>query len=63
MRFIAIHNKGAIMTDDYDPIEIHEGRHIKHIKGDIRYLNIKSPVTVYDENMRFVCKLNKKKTA
>ena len=63
MRFIAVYGKGAIMTDDYDLREIHEGLHIRHLKGDIRYLHIKSPVTVYDENMRFVCKLNKKKTA
>lgn len=63
MRYLAIYNKGAIMTDDYDKSEIHEGLHIEHIKYDIRVLNIKGPVTVYDERMRVICRLNGKKAA
>lgn len=63
MRYIAIHSKGAIMTDDYSLQEIHEGLHIKHLKADIRCWNLRGPVTVYDERMKFICKLNKKKSA
>lgn len=63
MRFIAVYSKGAIMTDDYDIQEIRQKRHIEHLKRDIRYWHINSPVTVYDENLRYVCKLNKNKAA
>lgn len=63
MRYIAIYSKGAIMTDDYDMQEILQKRHIEHIKADIRYWHIKGAVTVYDENMRYICKLNKRKVA
>ena len=63
MRVIALCKKCAIMTDDYTVDEILKGTHIEHIKRDIREWNIKGPVTVIDQNDKFVCKLNKKHTA
>lgn len=63
MKFIAIHKRGAIMTDDYTLSEILRGDNIENIKEDIKYLGIRGAVRVYDENDRLVCKLNKKKTA
>lgn len=63
MRFLAIHSRGAIMTDDYDKQEIKNNIHIKHLLKDIRIWNIKGTVTVFDENNKFVCKLNQRKVA
>lgn len=63
MRFLAIHSRGAIMTDDYDKQEIKNNIHIKHLLKDIRVWNIKGTVTVFDENNKFVCKLNQRKVA
>ena len=58
-----MHSRGAIMTDDYSPSEILKGVHIRNIKEDIRICRIRGPVTVYDEHYKFICKLNKKKSA
>ena len=63
MRFIALHSRGAIMTDDYDKQEIIQNLHIKHLLRDIRVWGIKGTVTVFDQNNKFICKLNQKKAA
>ena len=63
MRFIAICSKGAIMTDDYTKSEIKQKLHIKHLLRDIKEWNIKGTVTVFDQNDKFVCKLNYKMAA
>lgn len=63
MRFIAIYNKGAIMTDEYTDSEIMKNLHIKHLMRDIELCNIRGKVRVYDEKNRFVCYLNYKVTA
>lgn len=63
MRFLALFNRGAIMTDDYTQREILRGDHIKHIQADIEYGRIKGRVKVFDENNRYICSLNEKRAA
>lgn len=62
MRYMATHRRGVIMTDDYSKDEIFRGLHIQHIKRDLRVWGIKGVVNVYDENMRFICRLNNNKS-
>lgn len=63
MRYIALCRKCAIMTDDYDPQEVAEGLHIKHLKRDIQEWQIEGAVNVFDENNKFICQLFVKNVA
>lgn len=57
MKFYAITSKGCIITDDYDKKEIGSNLHLQHILEDLKEINYKGSVRVYDFNNRFVCKL------
>lgn len=37
----------AILTDDYTPLEVANGLHIKHIRADLEHTTLKTPVRVY----------------
>ena len=58
MKFLVVFNKGCIITDDYDSKEVKENVHIKHIKNDLKYSDIRY-ATVYDENNKVVCRLSR----
>jgi len=51
MRFLVTPNSEltskAILTDDYDPVEIANNVHIRNIKQDLQHLDFGSPVRLY----------------